>query len=82
MAQLLLRDHVTLPGTWLKWHLSPDLAPVFQPPPTQVPHHTTTLNPGQCTQPFTQGYFVAFSLFGQEGTKKYWLDQKLAHIAN
>jgi hypothetical protein len=73
-------DHMTWSNTWLRCHLSPDSAPVAQPPPSQSPppHHNP--QPRQCTQPFTQGYFLAFSLIGQEGTQKYWLDQKLAYL--
>lgn len=40
------------------------------------------VNSGQCTQHLTQGYFIAFSLVGQQGIRKQWLDEEIDQICN
>jgi hypothetical protein len=43
---------------------------------------TSPTTTSQCTCCFPWGYFVAFSLFGQEGKRKQWLVMEIDQIAN
>ncbi|KAF8602983.1 hypothetical protein BDV93DRAFT_508747 [Ceratobasidium sp. AG-I] len=52
-------------------------APSINPSPPQ--QHPPTC---QSTQPFTQGYFLAYSLFGEQGKKPGRLVQEFDQIAN
>jgi hypothetical protein len=62
-------------------HPSHDFDLPTQPPKPKCPLHTP-LPTARGGRHFTQGYFLAYRGFGDEGKEKGWLDKEIDHIGN